>query len=358
MKKRTKVRGEKRQTRAKTRGEGVSKRTVGRREGLIGSRKIISQKGKPALIQKKSKKRDSGQPRALKKASKEPTKTKANTPAKESKTLPPARDKRSNEETPKKFPIETHEGPTVEDYYRLIGVADIGEAIPIMDEGLGDQIRALNMMPWHPDDMSALFDRLLFNVRANLFRNTGHERKAAQLMSSMAYRAINALEGAAKYRSSHWAHQDGITAAKEFSDELQGWMRRRVTKIQKAEKRSKKGVQGRTNSHSFIRSCKYLIAGAVGTVDTAYIGGRRPAQPTRMRYFDRLMPVVRFGSCDDPEARKEWAEYLYKMLERRVTVGMLSREDWRNNQSRLKRKVIPELWDKADEFRAEFLPDA
>lgn len=104
MKKRTKVRGEKRQTRTKTRGGGASKRAVGRREGLIGSRKIISQKGKPALIREKSKKRDSGQPRAIKKASKEPTKAKANTPAKESKTTLPARNKRSNEETPKTRP--------------------------------------------------------------------------------------------------------------------------------------------------------------------------------------------------------------------------------------------------------------
>ncbi|MFZ0434693.1 MAG: hypothetical protein WAL87_01780 [Chthoniobacterales bacterium] len=101
MKKRTKVRGEKRQTRTETRGGGASKRAVGRREGLVGSRKIISQKGKAALIQEKSKKRDSGQPRAIKKAFKEPTKAKANTPAKESKTTPPARNKRSNEETPR-----------------------------------------------------------------------------------------------------------------------------------------------------------------------------------------------------------------------------------------------------------------
>jgi hypothetical protein len=104
MKKRTKVRGEKRQTRTETRGGGASKRAVGRREGLVGSRKIISQKGKAALIQEKSKKRDSGQPRAIKKAFKEPTKAKANTPAKESKTLPPTRNKRSNEETPKTRP--------------------------------------------------------------------------------------------------------------------------------------------------------------------------------------------------------------------------------------------------------------
>lgn len=106
MKKRPKVSGGKHQTRAKPRGGGVPKRAVGRREGLIGSRKIISQKGKAALMREKSKTRDSGQPRAIKKASKEPTKAKANTPAKESKTLPLARNKRSNEETPRILSLE------------------------------------------------------------------------------------------------------------------------------------------------------------------------------------------------------------------------------------------------------------